>query len=272
MKNNHSKLYNKAEYYRLAFSYRDIARECVFLEQIYYKHLKEKMTSCIEIASGPAEHAFYFANKNVNTAVIDISEDMIDYVQHKDANKRINTYLKDMSNFKILEKFDISFMMLDSFAYLLTDEDINSHFHCVADVLKEDGIYIIEMDHPGSYLGNGHYNNCGKDDDVGLSWTINNEKNNIKMHWGAEGSTFDSATQIANINTLMNVYDKLNNKFTIIKDSAKQRIFTANEFNLHVKLSSRFKILNQFRLFDIDKPFNNDGDGERMISVLQKIR
>ncbi|PID29628.1 MAG: hypothetical protein CR982_02265 [Candidatus Cloacimonadota bacterium] len=271
MRNNHCKLYREIEYYRIAFSYRDIKKECSFLEEVYKKYRGREFQSSIELASGPADHSFMLAKKDRKTAVVDISEEMIKYIRDKDIDNLIDTYNHDMVSFKVKEKYDLAFMMLDSFAYLLTDEDIESHFNCVADALNENGIYIIEMDHPGSILENNNSNTKNSDTE-GICWKVDNPKYNVQMHWKAPGSNFDSSTQIENVKIEIKAYDKTNNCFSIIEDTAKQRIFTANEFKLHVKLSKRFNIIAQYRLFDISKKFNADIDGERMISVLQKIK
>lgn len=273
MKNNHHKLYNKVEYYRIAFSYRNIKDECDFIENVYKKYCGKEFHSCIELAAGPSDHSFLFAKREKQVSILDLSEDMTNYVEEKrrELGYDITTYCKDMANFKIQnKKFDLAFMMLDSFPYLLTDEDISHHFNSVADILEDGGIYIIEMDHPGSVLENNYPEN--KNSKKGIYWEISNDKYDIKMNWGAEGTNMDSATQIANVYTVIEIINKDDGKYIIVKDCAKQRKFLANEFKLYVKLSKRFIIIAQFRSFDAEKIFNNYPDGHRMISILRKER
>jgi len=269
MDNNHKKLYSCVDYYRMAFSYRDIYEECKFLSDVFHKHTGKDIENSFELAAGPADHAFHFAGKGIKAGALDLSEEMIAYIKEHDKQNLIKTYLADMSDFKCEEEYSLAIMMLDSFAYLLTDDKIQQHFNCVADVLEENGLYIIEMDHPGSYLDS---KTEKPEEETGIKWHMEDNKRKVIMHWGAPGSSFDSATQLSEIKTILEVYNKEDNSILKVEDKAIQRIFTANEFKLHIKLSGRFELVEQFRMFDIDKKFNCSSDGIRMISVLKKIK
>ncbi len=266
MENNHFKLYADVEDYLIAFSYRDIPSECKFIREVFSKINNCDFSSCLELACGPAEHSFYFLNEGKRIGVLDLSQEMIDYIEERDKDHLAAKYQSDMQNFVVNEKYDLAINMLDSFAYLVNDDDIIQHFNCVADSLNKDGIYIIDMCHQKSWFCGNLSSEC-----QGNLWRIEKDNKIVDTEWASQGTTYNYSTQIADINISMTIYNKASNTYYTIHDKARQRMFTANELRLLIKLSGRFELLEQYNNFDFGEPFSDSNDPYRMISVLRKV-
>lgn len=273
--NNHSRLYKEIECYRQAFSYRNIKDECDFLAAVYNETSARRIKKSLELAAGPAEHSFELANRGISATALDIEPQMITYINNRSRKLKnpVTGIHSDMAHFDMSEKFDLAFMMLDSFAYLLTNEAINSHLNSVANALEKEGVYIIEMAHPANYLKPYKLKRQQKMDATekykGLAWSVADRSCNVSIEWGSEGSVINYATLLATINTEMEVIDSSNKAVKIIKDSAQQRIIFANELDLHIQVSNRFDLMGRYGGFDINEFFENC-NAHRMITVLRK--
>src|SRR5690349_12451020 len=75
----HAELYAAPFLYDLAFSYRDYAAECDFLEELYARAPGRAPRSFLEIAAGPARHAVEFACRGLRGGALDLSPEMVAY-------------------------------------------------------------------------------------------------------------------------------------------------------------------------------------------------
>jgi SAM-dependent methyltransferase len=260
---NHEKVYKKAELYDIAFDFRDIPRECDFLEKLFFKSANRKPDSFLELGAGPAYHTIEFARRGLKVTALDLSEDMVRYglSKAKENGISIEYICADMIGFKPPGKYDLAVLLMDSATYLLDNQSVYDHFECVADCLNENGLYILEMSHPRQVFKVG-------DSEI-PEWTMERAGKKVQFRWGEEGDHFDPITQISDI-TVRVKYSDENEEGEII-DKAKGRCFTANEFQALVDASARFKIISMYGSMDEDIPFDNDKKAWRMVPVLQKV-
>ena len=150
MKNNHTNFYKLAEYYDIAFGFRDVAAECDFLAGLVRRHLGREPHSFLELAAGPALHTIEFAKRGVRAAALDSVQRMLDYADEKARTQQtsIQCICSDMVEFKLPQVCDFIALLMDSSSYLLDNHSVLKHLNCVADHLSEGGVYVLEMSHP----------------------------------------------------------------------------------------------------------------------------
>ncbi len=148
----HEDFYSFAKYYDIAFDFKDVPKECNFIEQLYLKHSNKNGTSFIEFAAGPALHALEFGKRGLNVAAADPSAEMAAYGLQKaeKAGVRLKYDCADMIHYRSSQKYDVASILMDSTSYLLTNEQVIVHFQSVAKILNPGGLYVLEMSHPRS--------------------------------------------------------------------------------------------------------------------------
>ncbi len=72
-----------AKYYDIAFDFKNVPKECLFLSDIFTKHLNRPLESFIEFGAGPALHCLEMAKWMPKVTAVDLSQEMTDYARHK---------------------------------------------------------------------------------------------------------------------------------------------------------------------------------------------
>lgn len=259
---NHSRnssVYNMAEAYDLAFSYRDIPHEVDFLLSIYNDVAtywpEERSPALLELASGPARHAMAFAKRGWHAVALDISPTMCQYgkIVSEQQNCNVSYVCDDMINFDTSEKFDLSIIMIDSVCHILNKKDLENHFRSVANSLGPNGIYIMEI----AYNENG-------DNTTKSEWNISNDDSYIDVSWKDIFRTQDDCflTEFNFIGRIREVDLKFSERFL-------RRSWARRDLEEVIKNSSIFDIINVFH--DFSKKEIMKSDVWRNIFVLRKI-
>ena len=262
-KMNHDELYKQAEYYDIAFDFRDVKKECDFFIQVYGK---EKPNGFLELGAGPAVHTIEMAKRDVRACAMDLSEHMVKYGQEKAKSEgtEIEFICGNMIDFKTSSRFDIAVLLMASTGYIHTNDDFVRHLQCVADSLNDGGIYILEMSHPRDLF-------AGATDESAstiTAWEMKRGGITVKTQWGHKGDKFDPIRQIDETSVLLIADD--NGNQAIVEDTSPQRRYSHQEVCALVKLSGCFEIKNIYGSLDMDIPFNNESKAWRMVPVLIK--
>jgi SAM-dependent methyltransferase len=258
---NHSELYEHAKYYDIAFDFRDIPKECDFLQDVFTDFTGRLPDSVLELGAGPAYHTIEFSKRGVAATALDISPAMVQYGKEKAeaADTVIKYECGDMTDFECDERFDMVVMLMNSGAYLLDNEAVYRNFECVANVLNDGGLYIIEIDHPRDIFG--------IKDATLPSWTMTRGITEVYTAWGDPEDHFDPITQITDVSVTLKYKD--GGRTGEIHDKGKNRNFTANEIKALVDASRRFELVTFYGAMDKAVPFNNHRKAWRMIPVLK---
>lgn len=258
---NHSILYEYAEYYDIAFDFRDVPQQCSFLQTIYTKYLDRKPTSFLELGAGPAWHAIEFARQGIRSCALDLSPAMVEYGLDK-AKKQgtIIEYINaDMIDYSVDHKYDLAVLLLDTASYLLDNDSVYRHFNSVHQSLTENGIYIMELSHPKDVFRVGQTTQN--------SWKSARNGKTVTFQWGEVGDVFDPIKQIAEVTVIMTVEE--NQQSQTFRDIAPQRCFTINELKALVDASQCFRLLDTLGDFDENITLGHK-KAWRIIAILQK--
>ncbi len=181
-----TRLYDAAEAYEIAFSYRDVAGEADSLERWY----GGRPCSVLELAAGPADHAVEFARRGVRAAALDLSPAMCERARGNAARAGVplQVFPADMTDFTLGERFDLAICMIDSIAHVPTLDALVAHLRAVRAHLNPAGCYIVETSHPAEYL------TAAKR--VETEWEQERDGRRAYFRWGNPDDRIDPITQI----------------------------------------------------------------------------
>jgi len=181
-----TRLYDAAEAYEIAFSYRDLAGEADALERWYGR----RPGSVLELAAGPADHALEFAARGVRAAALDLSPAMCDRARANAVRRgvKLDVHEADMTSFALDDSFDLAICMIDSIAHVLTLDALVAHLAAVRAHLTEQGCYIVETSHPAEYLAHAKR--------VETEWAQERDGRRAYFRWGNPEDRIDPITQV----------------------------------------------------------------------------
>lgn len=148
-------LYENPRLYDLAFSFRDLKRECDGLLALAREHGLENPKSVVELACGPAHHLRELARRGLSAHGVDVSPEMLEYARSLCERDRVAVSFQrsDMRTFQLPKKVDLALCLFDSFTYCTSDADGIAALRATAGALKRSGLLILELTHPADYFG-----------------------------------------------------------------------------------------------------------------------
>lgn len=203
------------------------------------------------------------AGRGLVSLALDLSQEMVAY--GTEAAEKAGVALKfiqgDMRNFRLPQTVDLAAIFMDSTSYLLTNEDVLSHFKCVAASLNSGGLYILEMSHPRDVFS------VGKS--ASTEWDAEEGDIRVSVKWGDDADSFDPIGQTKDVTARVR-FKSLQGDGEI-SDRSLQRCFTFNEFDALVKASGCFEMMDVLGSLKPGVRFSNDKSCWRMIPVLRKL-
>jgi SAM-dependent methyltransferase len=127
----------------------EISQDCIVLQRIWESYAGKHVRQILEIGCGTAPHSLYLAGCGYQVAAIDLSKQMLEEAKRRARKSKVPVrfYLRDARRFSIPEtRCDAAIFMYQTFPLLLTNNAIYSHFHSVANHLRDRGLYIIDLD------------------------------------------------------------------------------------------------------------------------------
>ncbi len=137
-------LYDHPKYYDLVFG-SDWKAELDFLQACFAKHGKGKIERLFEPGCGTGRLMFRLAKAGYQVAGNDLSTPAVDYCNDRLARHGFDRTAEvgDMSDFRVKQKFDAAFNMINTFRHLPSEERARRHLECMADSLRRGGLYLL---------------------------------------------------------------------------------------------------------------------------------
>ncbi|MEE9442792.1 MAG: class I SAM-dependent methyltransferase [candidate division Zixibacteria bacterium] len=257
--------YTLPQIYDIAFDFRDVSEEVDFLLGISEKQIGRKVKSAFEMACGPAYHTREIARRGVVSVGLDIEPAMVKYTQELIAKENIKAdiFVGDMRSFKSDKKYDLVYMLMASFAQLLTNKDIIDNFNCAANLLTDGGIYIISTAHPRDFYGD-------EKPTVKNTWEMTRGDIKVMTDWGGDDQKFDALTEIDDIVVSFDVTTPEGKKRYEFPD--RYRRCSIKTFEAFVELSGRFEIVDRYGAVDPKIKLSNASESWRFVPILKKVK
>ena len=253
--------YSYPRYCDIAYGW-DRSGECDFIEGCVKRYCGGGTRSLLDIACGTGIHMREFARRGYSVTGIDRSEEMAGYVRHRARAEGLDMecLCSDMAKFGSDKRFGCAVCLLDSFRYLISDEDVISHLGCVAAALEAGALYIIDMWMP-------------RDDKIGewedISWTRERDGVRVDARYIQHGGTFDPVKRTFRDELIFKVKGPdFNSTLTSLADT---KLFLSEDLAGLIRRSGDFDPAGRFYNFDFSgKEVYNKSI--RTIIVLKKRR
>jgi len=257
----HGEFYKLPEVYELAFSYRNVPHECDFLAAVYQSVAGRQPSSVLELACGPGEHVREFQRRDLRVAALDLSAEMTAYLQANLAPDRVAEVLTaDMAEFKLQQKVDLAFTLIDSLPYLTTNAQLISHFRCVRQSLEPGGVYVVELRHPRDILGGDQTKSTVN------KWTMESGGLSVMTEWGVE-THCNPITQVEHVLTRITI--ERDGRQETIETRGDLRPLLPQELLALVELAGGWQFAGWWGDFDLARPLGEDDRDWRMIVAVR---
>jgi len=259
--NPHAAVYGAPALYDLAFSYRDFARECTFLRDVFARRRRHPVGSFLELGAGPARHALEMRRSGVRATALDLAPEMAAYTVGvaRASGLTVPYLVSDMTAFHVPERFELAASMLCSASYLLTDDAFVAHLDHVGAALDDDGVYVLELPHPADESVDGKPRTKS-------AWTMRDDAGELAVRWHEERVAGTSGIFRALVHMSYRPAD--GGPAVLVEDEANLRRYSDADIRALVARNGRFEIAGVFGALDEAVPLDAE-DAWRMVVVLK---
>lgn len=205
----------------------------------------------LDLACGTGNVSSILVNNFLNTYLVDMSEDMLEMACFKfmEQNTKAMIVHQDMTKLNLNHKFDLITCVLDSTNYILEDNKFLDYFKCVYNHLKDEGIFIFDINSfykLTNILGNNIF--TYNEEDVFYTW-----ENTLKDN-------------IVNMFLTFFVKDNESELYERFEEEHYERAYTEEEIEGFLS-KANLKILNKFDGYSNNKVSK---ESERILYVIGK--
>ena len=256
-----SDVYRYPKYYALGYRWNTEA-ECDFIEACLKADGPPKAVRLLDIGCGAGRHMMRLAQHGFRVTGIDLSPEMVAYVQAEAATTRlpITASVDDLRRLSVAGTFDAAYCFMDTFRFLLTNEEILAHLKAVAARLAPGGLYLLDFWVPSEWdkLANEIH-----------QWEQTEGETTVRVFYLQHPESVDPVTQTFEDELVFEVTER--DRTQEIKGGrTRTRLLMPQEFAALVDGSGAFTLLGTYGEFDLDRPLSRESLSWRMISVLKK--
>jgi len=256
-----SDVYRHPKYYAIGYRW-NTEQECNFIETCLKTHGPPSAKRLLDIGCGSGRHLLTLAKRHYQVTGLDLCPEMIAFVQETARHEQVpvTALVDDLGHLGISGVFDAAYCFMDTFRFLLANEDILSHLRTVAGLLTPGGLYLTDFWVPNQW------------DQVGNEihqWEQEEADTTVRVFYLQHPESVDPIAQTFEDELVFEVIEGGETR-TIRGGRTRTRLMLPQEFRALVDASGVFELLGTYGEFDLDKPFDRDTFSWRMISVLKK--
>src|SRR6266581_5580830 len=138
--------YDYPQYCDIAFqAYTQRAAD--FIEAACRKYCRFDVRRFLEPACGSGRLRTGLAARSYQVTGFDISQPALSYLRRRLTRRRLRaeTFEAEMSDFRLGRPVDAAYCTVSTFRYLLTEQAARGHLECIADSLRQGGIYVLGL-------------------------------------------------------------------------------------------------------------------------------
>jgi SAM-dependent methyltransferase len=228
-------VYDKPRYYEIAFSFVDIESQVDLFHAFIEEHSKRAVRRVLDIGCGPAQQLREMVKRGYEGVGLDRSPEMLGYLTERaeEEGVTIETVQADMTDFRLDEKVDFAFILMDTIGLIGGLDKFLSHIDSVADSMNSGGLYLIE----NMKL------NWASDEFFGSqSWTM--EEDGVRVETTYSVELVDALAQMLRETMTMEVDD--HGEHTVLQETLETRMIFPQEFITLVELKGEFEFLGWF--------------------------
>ena len=260
-RSSQSDVYRHPRYYALGYRWNTEA-ECDFLEACLASYYDGKATRVLDIGCGSGRHLFELARRGYQPTGIDLSEEMVAYVNDQAQRQRlpVQVAVGDLRRITVDGSFELAVCLMDTFRFLLSNDEIIRHLQEVGRRLVPGGLYITDFWVPMQWdqIANDVH-----------QWEQTEGDTTVRVFYVQDPDSVDPVQQTFE-DELVFVVDEQGSSREIHGGRTRTRLLLPQEFRLVVRASGMFEVVDTFADFDRSKPYDGSFQSWRMISVLKR--
>ncbi len=251
-------LYDYPRYYELIFG-SDWKAEFDFLLACFEWFSPRPVQRVFEPACGTGRLLYRLAQRGYEVAGNDLNPKAVAY-----CNRRFERHgllpaatVGDMCDFRVKRKYDAAFNLINSFRHLPSEDHARRHLQCVANCLRNGGIYLLGL----------HLTPKGRPLCTEESWSARRGHLAVTSHMQSLG--LDRRARKERVKMTFDVYTPT--RHIQLADEMDFRIYTAEQFQQLLRDVGRFEVLETYDFtYDIDSPQPVNDKTEDVVFILQK--
>ncbi len=222
-----------------------------YIESIFDKYNK-KPEIILDLACGTGRITTELAKKGYDMIGIDLSSEMLNVAKDKATAHSLDVlYLnQNMSEFELYGTVDAVICLLDSFNYLINEEDLYKTLNLINNYLNPEGILIFDINSKyklSKILGNNVFYDVS--DQISYIWE----------------NKFINSKNICEMDLTFFQMDK-DGKYIRYDEIHTERAYSINEIDNALK-SAKLNVIGKFNEFTFDIP---DAKSERIFFIAEK--
>lgn len=254
-------VYAYPRYYAIGYQWNTEA-ECEFLEACLGARKPSAARRVLDIGCGAGRHLLEMARRGYEVAGFDLRPEMVAFVQEeaRRAGLPVAVSVGDLRRMALTGTYDLAICLMDTFRFLLTNEEIIHHLRQVGEHLKPHGVYVTDFWIPTKWdqLASEVY-----------QWEQTKGQTTVRVFYLQHPESVDPVTQTFE-DELVFVVNEAGQQREIRGERTRTRLILPQEFRALVEASGLFDLVGVFADFDLNKPLTASCISWRMVSVLQK--
>ncbi len=251
-------LYDFPRYYDLVFG-SDWKAEFDFLQAVIPKHVSGKVTRVFEPACGTGRLMYRLAKEGYDVSGLDLNEKAVAYCNKRMARHGFDgtAFVADMTDFRLKQKVDVAFNMINSFRHLQTADGARAHLQCVADCLRKGGVYVLGL----------HLTPTTAESSDEESWSAS--RGNLCVNTRLWSLGRDMKKRLETFSMTFDIYTPT--RSFRIADTLTFRTYTAPEMAKLIKSVPSLEITATYDFaYNINRSITVDSDTEDIVYILRK--
>ncbi len=257
-----SEVYRYPQHYALGYRWNTEA-ECAFIETCLRLYGPEGGKRLLDIGCGSGRHLLALAARGYQMTGVDLQPEMIAHVEAeaKRAKLAVTARVDDLRALRVNGTFAAAYCFMDTFRFLLTNEEIATHLRTVAGLLAPGGLYLTDFWIPARW------------DQVGSEihqWEQTEGSKTVRVFYLQHPESVDPIQQTFEDELVFEVQEDGQTTDTIRGGRTRTRLLLPQEFRALVEQSAAFELMATHGDFDVTTPLSPSSLSWRMVSILRK--
>lgn len=257
-----SEVYRYPHYYALGYRW-NTEEECDVLEACLARWHPGAARRVLDLGCGAGRHALELAARGYDVTGIDPSPAMVAYAREQAMYRGLDVTVHEgsLQQFEVTGPFDLAICLMDTFRFLLTDDEIIAHVQRVAAQVSPDGLYITDFWVPrdSTQPPAEHY-----------EWEQRSETTQVRVEYAQYPDSFDPAARLFEDELTFHVIDDGVSQM-IPGGRTRTRLLLAEEFAALVERARCFAVRGHYDGFDLARPRLQQPLSWRMVTILQRL-